>query len=257
MELKTLNLKALLNGRAFLYFTDDELTLALESDVGQSIVRASTDNWRTLAWQVRETVRAVDGEVYSNIPEVDTKPEDWEETIWGTDPSDPEVFMYVASILMDVAPVAGTVKSVVELFTGRDLITNEEIPLWLAAGGVIGSFVPGGKGAVRGVAKVLKGGGKAKIVSKISNDSALIKHAELAGKSHQRSIDNLVLQISQGNLNPGIGTKHLFSDVFEARARDGARVYFSKKANVIEILGKSTKSNQEQVINNLRKTYSK
>ena len=133
------------------------MTIALESDVEQSVVRGDALFWKWLVEKRHNNVVAVDGRVHSSIPEVDTKPEDWEETIWGTDPSDPEVFMYVASILMDVAPVAGTVKSVVELFTGRDLITNEEIPLWLAAGGVIGSFVPGGKGAVKGVAKVLKG----------------------------------------------------------------------------------------------------
>ena len=131
------------------HYDTGELTLALESDVEQSVVRGDALFWKWLVEKRHNSVVAVDGRVHSSIPEVDTKPEDWEETIWGTDPSDPEVFMYVASILMDVAPVAGTVKSVIELFTGRDLITNEEIPLWLAAGGVIGSFVPGGKGAVK------------------------------------------------------------------------------------------------------------
>ena len=148
------------------HYDTGELTIALESDVEQSVVRGDALFWKWLVEKRHNSVVAVDGMVHSTIPEVDTKPEDWEETIWGTDPSEPEVFMYVASILMDVAPVAGTVKSVIELFTGRDLITNEEIPLWLAAGGVIGSFVPGGKGAVRGVAKVLKGGGKAKLIQK-------------------------------------------------------------------------------------------
>ncbi len=58
-----------------------------------------------------------------------------------------------------------------------------------------------------------------------------------------------------GHMNPGSGTKHLFGSVFEARARDGARVYFQRNGDVIEILGKSTKENQSQVINILRDLY--
>jgi putative component of toxin-antitoxin plasmid stabilization module len=65
----------------------------------------------------------------------------------------------------------------------------------------------------------------------------------------------LVKELGKGNLNPGIGTKNVFGKVFEARARDGARVYFRQGENGVEILAKSNKANQEQVIKKLREVY--
>jgi hypothetical protein len=56
-------------------------------------------------------------------------------------------------------------------------------------------------------------------------------------------------------MNPGIGTKSVFGNVFEARARDGARVYFRNTDDGIEILAKSSKSNQARVIERLRSLY--
>jgi len=47
----------------------------------------------------------------------------------------------------------------------------------------------------------------------------------------------------------------VFGKVFEARAKDGARVYFRKTPGVVEVVGKSTKANQAQVISILRKLY--
>jgi len=92
--------------------------------------------------------------------------------------------------------------------------------------------------------------------SLISRDSRLVKEAEAAARSHQRSLDALTEQLGKGNLNPGIGSKRLFGDVFEARARDGARVYFRQVSDdVIEILGKSSKANQQRVINILQELY--
>ena len=70
------------------------------------------------------------------------------------------------------------------------------------------------------------------------------------------AVDNLVKQLSKGNMNPGTGTKHLFNGVMEARAKDGARVYFRNAADgTIEILGKSDKANQPQVIKILQEMY--
>jgi RHS repeat-associated protein len=64
------------------------------------------------------------------------------------------------------------------------------------------------------------------ITSAIGKDSILTKLAEESGASVQKSLDALVTQLAKGNLNPGIGTKHLVGDIFYARARDGARVFF-------------------------------
>lgn len=96
------------------------------------------------------------------------------------------------------------------------------------------------------------------VKSLIKADSFLVKAAESAGKSVQKSLDGLVSQLSKGNMNPGIGTKHLFSGIFEARARDGARVYFRQtEGGGIEVVAKSSKQNQEQVIGRLKDMYEK
>jgi hypothetical protein len=65
----------------------------------------------------------------------------------------------------------------------------------------------------------------------------------------------LTSQLARGNLNPGIGTKHLFGDVFYARSRDGARVFFRQGEGGIEILAKASKHNESRVINMLEGIY--
>lgn len=94
------------------------------------------------------------------------------------------------------------------------------------------------------------------IFSSIKRDKLLQRAAEEAGRSVQASLDHLVQQLAKGNMNPGIGTKGVFANVLEARARDGARVYFREGANgTIEILAKSNKANQEKVIRRLQELY--
>lgn len=63
----------------------------------------------------------------------------------------------------------------------------------------------------------------------------------------------LIEQLKLGNINPGIGTKNIGKNVFEARSRGGARVYFRNSSNGVEIVGYSHKGNQQQVINHLLK----
>ena len=87
-----------------------------------------------------------------------------------------------------------------------------------------------------------------KLVSRIKESSRLVKEAEKTGKSHQDSINKLVKQLQSGNLNPGRGTKPIGKGLSEARARDGARVYFRVKGDNVEILGKSSKANQKVVL---------
>ena len=70
-------------------------------------------------------------------------------------------------------------------------------------------------------------------------------------------IDKLTAQLAKGNLNPGIGTKNLFGNISYARARDGARVFFRKAGDTIEILAKSSKKNEAQVIRKLENLYKK
>jgi len=76
------------------------------------------------------------------------------------------------------------------------------------------------------------------------------KEAEAAGRSQQKSLDILVDKLQRGHLNPGIGSEPIGKGISEARARDGARVYWrlSPDGKTVEILGKSTKDNQDEVI---------
>jgi hypothetical protein len=93
-------------------------------------------------------------------------------------------------------------------------------------------------------------------VSRIHDDPGLVRHAEAAGRTHQASIDRLTAQLANGNFNPGIGTRAVLGNVLEARARDGARVYFRILANGdAEILAKSSKANQDAVIRILTRLY--
>jgi RHS repeat-associated protein len=95
-----------------------------------------------------------------------------------------------------------------------------------------------------------------KIHSRIKESNKLVKEAEITGKSHQSSIDHLTKQLSLNNKNPGIGTKPIGHGISEARARDGARVYFREiNDSIIEILGKSNKANQQTVINEVLKVF--
>ncbi len=65
----------------------------------------------------------------------------------------------------------------------------------------------------------------------------------------------LMKQLSKGNLNPGIGTKNIIRNIFEARSRGGARVYFREIGDKIEILGYSSKVNQQAVIDRIIKLF--
>jgi len=99
--------------------------------------------------------------------------------------------------------------------------------------------------------------GKIEIVYRIKENPALIREAQRAGRDQdaQRSLNNLVEQLSLGNRNPGIGTENVFKDVYELRGKNRARVYYREVDGKIEILGKSVKSNQQKVINILKKMY--
>ena len=99
--------------------------------------------------------------------------------------------------------------------------------------------------------------GKIEIVYRIKENPALVREAQRAGRDQdaQRSLNNLVDQLSLGNRNPGIGTENVFKDVYELRGKNRARVYYREVDGKIEILGKSVKSNQQKVINILKKMY--
>ncbi len=94
------------------------------------------------------------------------------------------------------------------------------------------------------------------VTSSIDESSRLVREAERAGRSHQASLDSLTSQLQAGNLDPGIGSRPIGGGISEARARDGARVYFREgRDGAIEILGKSNKGNQDRVINEVLRVF--
>ncbi|WP_356948300.1 RHS repeat-associated core domain-containing protein [Brevibacillus nitrificans] len=96
--------------------------------------------------------------------------------------------------------------------------------------------------------------------SVIKNDKRLVRAAMEMGKDPrvQSEADNLVKSFLSGNTNPGKGSKSLgFGGVYEMRGANGARVYFKNVESGIEIVGKSNKANQADVIKVLRDIYGK
>ncbi|MGW6395597.1 polymorphic toxin-type HINT domain-containing protein [Streptomyces sp. NPDC055103] len=94
--------------------------------------------------------------------------------------------------------------------------------------------------------------------SAIGDDTLLTKAAEQAGKNQavQRDLDNLFSQLSQGNMNPGIGSKALAgTDVTYARGANGGRLFFRNVDGGIQIVGKSDKGNESKVIGRLMQLY--
>jgi len=94
-----------------------------------------------------------------------------------------------------------------------------------------------------------------KIISTVKNDKKLMKLAEETFEGNKQLRDeanNLISQLNNGNMNPGIGSKSIGDGIYEARSRGGARVYFRNTSNgIVEIVGYSNKSNQQAVINRL------
>jgi hypothetical protein len=94
--------------------------------------------------------------------------------------------------------------------------------------------------------------------SAIGDDALLVKSAEQAGRNEtvQREMDNLFTQLSNGNMNPGIGTKALTgTDVSYARGANGARLFFRNVDGGIEVVGKADKGNESRVIARLMQLY--
>ena len=66
----------------------------------------------------------------------------------------------------------------------------------------------------------------------------------------EKDVNHLIEQLSLGNNSPGIGTTRVkgLKNVSESRGRNEGRVYFRKKNEKFEVLGKSNKDNQKTVI---------
>lgn len=97
---------------------------------------------------------------------------------------------------------------------------------------------------------------KFQIVHRIHENSALVKAAEKMGRDEgaQRDVNHLIKQLSDGNKSPGLGSESVkgLKNVSEARGRSGGRVCYRETNGTIEILAKSNKKNQNDVINILK-----
>jgi RHS repeat-associated protein len=97
-----------------------------------------------------------------------------------------------------------------------------------------------------------------KITSVIHDDPFLVRAAERAGKDTrvQTDLNNMLRQLQQGNMNPGLETRSLpGTDVFYARSRAGARLFFRNTGDGIEIVAKASKANEDVVIARLKELY--
>ena len=112
-----------------------------------------------------------------------------------------------------------------------------------------------------GLAKVVPGAlaqmakGLTSIVKQNASLLRLARETFAGNDLLRREANSLIKQLAQGNMNPGIGTKNIGKNIFEARSRGGARVYFRNNNDAVEILGYSNKSNQQSVINLLLELY--
>ena len=99
-----------------------------------------------------------------------------------------------------------------------------------------------------------------RVVSRIKENRALIEEAETMGRDQkaQRQSNSLINQMALGNENLGKGGKKLSGckDVYYHRS-GRARLFYrmNHEDKTIEILAKSSKKNQQVVIDILRKIY--
>ena len=100
-------------------------------------------------------------------------------------------------------------------------------------------------------------GNEYKPVSKIGENTNLVKEAEKACKNQQvqNEMNHLINEFLRGNSNPGIGSKNLFKDICYLRGRNGGRVFYRMTNGTMEILAKANKGNEQNVINILKKLY--
>jgi hypothetical protein len=113
-----------------------------------------------------------------------------------------------------------------------------------AAGNIV--KVRGSDGQERRIQSIVKQG-----------PSGVAKAAYDLTDGESKAANNLVRQYLNG-ANPGSGTRHIAGDIFEMRndsVNNVVRVYFRVKDGVIQILGYSTKDNQDRIIKMLVDYY--
>ncbi len=98
------------------------------------------------------------------------------------------------SLALDFIPVVGTVKGVVELAAGYDLIAGEDVNRAVAAAGVAASLIPGGKGAVKATARIAR-------ATRVSSDLPLRQVTNLNRPALTNELRETVVQRASTNTN--------------------------------------------------------
>ncbi|MBU2638122.1 MAG: hypothetical protein KJ955_04060 [Nanoarchaeota archaeon] len=97
------------------------------------------------------------------------------------------------------------------------------------------------------------------LTSAIKKDDRILRLTREAVRNQdvEKDLKHLVYELSKGNLQAGLGLAHVQgTDVNEMRGRRGGRLYFRRVGpEHYEIVAKSGKDNQEQVISRLRGLY--
>ncbi|MEV4637674.1 RHS repeat-associated core domain-containing protein [Actinoplanes sp. NPDC049548] len=100
-----------------------------------------------------------------------------------------------------------------------------------------------------------------KTSSVVEDDALLSREAKKASKNQavKREMEHLQEELEKGNTNPGLGSKALpgTTDVRYARGRNGARLFFRNTDDGIQVVGKSSKANEDKVIGRLQDLYGK
>jgi hypothetical protein len=95
------------------------------------------------------------------------------------------------------------------------------------------------------------------VTSALGKQSRLAKLAEEATKNQdvQREMNSLISKLMDGNDQPGKGSKALSHGIRYLRGQKGARLFFREVNGGYEIIGKSDKNNEPNVIKELLKVY--
>ncbi|GGJ20977.1 hypothetical protein [Streptomyces lacrimifluminis] len=95
------------------------------------------------------------------------------------------------------------------------------------------------------------------VTSALGKESRLAKLAEEATKNQdvQREMNSLINKLMEGNDQPGKGSKALPHGIRYLRGHKGARLFFREVKDGFEIIGKSDKDNEPNVIKELLSVY--
>ncbi|MFC4650148.1 hypothetical protein ACFPEU_50250 [Streptomyces mangrovi] len=111
--------------------------------------------------------------------------------------------------------------------------------------------------AARGKSLAAAAAAKYCMKSAIGKDKRLSNLAELSTRNQrvQSDLDDMFRKLMEGNLDSGIGTETLPGGISYARSYHGARLFYRKLGDTIEIVGKSDKKYESKVIARLEELY--